>query len=90
MASGGMQESEAFFVFGGGLLSLVWGEVPRLSAMLERPSLLFGGVSSFRQASMPPRKAEEVPADPEREEGPPVGRESPSAPVQSTSRKKDG
>jgi hypothetical protein len=41
MASGGMQESEAFFVFAGGLLSLVWDEVSRLSGMLERTGLLF-------------------------------------------------
>lgn len=41
MASDHLQGLEAFFVFGGGMLPLVRGEVLRLSAMLEGAGLLF-------------------------------------------------
>jgi len=41
MASDGMQELEAFFVFGSGLLPLVQDEFLCMSAMLEGAGLLF-------------------------------------------------
>ena len=75
MASDGMQGSEAFFVFGRGVLPVVRNGVLDMSAMLERASLLFRGVQSFRETPGSPGSAKTLSADPEGEEGSSAGRE---------------
>jgi len=53
-----------------------------MSAVLEGPGLLFRGVPPFRETPGSPGSTKAVPAEPEREEGAPSGREPPSSRVE--------
>jgi hypothetical protein len=84
MASGWLQRSEAFFVFNGSVLSLVWSEFLRLSAMLERAGLLLLGVPPFGERSSPSRSAETLPPKAQRKESSSARGEPPPTPVEQT------
>lgn len=64
-------------------VSLVWDAFLHMSAVLERPELLFGGMPPFRKTPGSPGSAKTVPTDSEREEGSSPGREPPSSHIKS-------